>query len=199
MLTNNGSITLIMGPMFSGKTTELINIYNETSKIYGKNKCLALNYALDKRYGNNKIISHDGLNIDCYNIYNINDFINENQDIFLEANYIFINEAQFFEKLIQTILYIKNIYKKHIILCGLDLDFQRNKFGELYDLNIYANKVTYLHGKCNTIGCNYLSLYSHRVVKNKEQLLIGSNEYIPLCKFCYENINKKIDKEVLEI
>ena len=192
MSINNGSITLIMGPMFSGKTTELINIYNEKCSIYGKEKCLALNYALDKRYGNNKIISHDGLNIDCYNIYNISDFINENQDKFSQANYIFINEAQFFENLIQIILYIKNIHKKHIILCGLDLDFQRKKFGQLYDLNIYANKVIYLHGKCNTIGCNFPSLYSHRVVQNKDQVLIGSSEYVPLCNNCYIQNNSTI-------
>ena len=185
------SITLIMGPMFSGKTTELINIYKQKSIEFGKSKCICLNYALDKRYGDNKIISHNGLSIDCLNIYNINDFIVNNvyTSSFIEAKYIFINEAQFFNDLIENILYIKNIHKKHIILCGLDLDFQCKQFGQLLDLTIYSNKVIYLHGKCNTIGCNYPSRYSHRVVQNKDQVLIGSHEYVPLCKDCYDKNN----------
>lgn len=191
MSINDGSITLIMGPMFSGKTTELINIYNEKCSIYGKEKCLALNYAFDDRYGINRIVSHNKKEIICHSILDIGDFIENpsTKDLFLNAEYIFINEAQFFKNLIHYILFMKDIFKKHIILCGLDLDFQRNKFGELSDLNIYSNKVTYLHGKCNTIGCNFPSLYSHRVVQNKDQVLIGTNEYIPLCGNCYEENN----------
>jgi len=194
MSITDGSITLIMGPMFSGKTTELINIYNEKSSIYGNEKCLALNYALDKRYGINKIISHNKKEINCHSILDIGDFIENKstQPLFLKANCIFINEAQFFENLIYYVLFMKNVFKKHIILCGLDLDFQRKKFGQLADLNIYANKVIYLHGKCNTIDCNLPSLYSHRVVENKEQLLIGTSEYIPLCGKCYEKNNSII-------
>ena len=191
MVKNQGSLTLIMGPMFSGKTTELINIYNETCKKYGKDKCLALNYALDVRYGNDKIVSHDSLSIPCKNILKLQDYFENNINLvnISNASFIFINEAQFFEDLTYYVLNMKNIHNKHLILCGLDLDFQCKKFGQLCDLNIYANKVIYLHGKCNTNGCNYLSCYSHRVTKNKEQVLIGSHEYIPLCKDCYNKAN----------
>ena len=188
----SGTLTLVFGPMFSGKTTQLINIYKYKCLEYNNEKCLALNYALDNRYGNNKIVTHNKESIPCYNIYSINDFIenSETNIIFLKAKYIFINEAQFFENLIHDVLNIKHIYKKHIILCGLDLDFECKKFGQLSDLSMYANKVTYLHGTCNTNGCIYPSIYSHRITKNKEQLLIGTNEYIPLCKFCYDEVNK---------
>lgn len=191
MSINDGSITLIMGPMFSGKTTELINIYNEKSSIYGKKKCLALNYALDKRYNINKIVSHNKKEINCHSILDIGDFIENTstQPLFLDSKYIFINEAQFFENLKYYVLFMKYVLKKHIILCGLDLDFQRKKFGQLTDLNIYANQVIYLHGKCNSIDCNLPSLYSHRVVENKEQVLIGTRVYIPLCGKCYEKKN----------
>ena len=74
------TITLIYGPMFSGKTTKLIEIY-ENLILKDKAKCIAINYALDKRYGENKIISHDGLNIDCYSITNIEEFYNSNKEL----------------------------------------------------------------------------------------------------------------------
>ena len=202
MFQNQGSLQIIMGPMFSGKTTELINIYNKYCKKYGKDKCLTLNYALDNRYDNDKIVSHDSLSIPCNSILKLEDYFENNINLvnISNASFIFINEAQFFDDLTYYVLNLKDIHKKHIILCGLDLDFQRKKFGQLFDLNIYANKVIYLHGKCSTFGCNYLSLYSHRVAENNNQLLVGgANEYIPLCKFCYETINKISNKDIIDI
>ena len=87
----NPSITLIYGPMFSGKTTKLIELYRET--IAKNRKCVAINYELDTRYGKNKIISHDGLAIDCYSITDLDDFIKNSatKDVITNADYIFIN------------------------------------------------------------------------------------------------------------
>lgn len=189
---DSGYLELIVGPMFSGKTTKLIEIYNEKCEKFGKEKCLAINYALDKRYSNEeKIVSHDHLSIDCYSIHDLADFLDEKktQDIILNSEYIFINEAQFFPNLLHLILFIKTALKKHIILCGLDLDFKREKFGELMDLVPYVNKFHKLTGKCNTKECCYPSEFSHRIVKFNNQLLIGNDCYLPLCKQCYENAN----------
>lgn len=189
---SNGYLELIVGPMFSGKTTKLIEIYNEKCEKYGKEKCLAINYELDRRYSNEaKIVSHDHLSIDCYSLYDLAEFLDnkKTQNIILNSDYIFINEAQFFPNLLEQILFIKNKLNKHIILCGLDLDFKRNKFGELMDLFAYANKVYKLTGKCNTKDCYEPSEFSHRIIKFDNQLLIGNDCYVPLCKKCYENIN----------
>ena len=191
---DSGYLELIVGPMFSGKTTKLIEIYNEKSEKFGKEKCLAINYGLDKRYSNEKkIVSHDNLSIDCYSIYDLANFLDEKktQDIILNSEYIFINEAQFFPNLLHLILFIKTALKKHIILCGLDLDFKREKFGELMDLIPYVNKLHKLTGKCDTKECCYPSEFSYRIVKFENQLLIGNDCYLPLCKQCYENANNK--------
>lgn len=189
---SSGYLELIVGPMFSGKTTKLIQIYNEKSEKYGKTKCLAINYAMDKRYSEDpKIVSHDNISIDCYSIYDLSDFI-ENQTkhhILLNSDYIFINEAQFFPNLLEQILFIKNKLNKHVILCGLDLDFKREKFGELMDLVPHANKLYKLTGKCNTKDCCHPSEFSHRIIQFNNQLLIGNDCYVPLCKKCYENAN----------
>ena len=191
---NSGYLELIIGPMFSGKTTKLIELYKDKCEKYGKDKCLAINYALDKRYSEDpKIISHDNISIDCYSIYDLSDFIeNEKKhSILLNSDYIFINEAQFFPNLLEQILFIKNKLNKHVILCGLDLDFKRDKFGELMDLVPYSNNVYKLTGKCNTKDCYDPSEFSHRIIQFDNQLLIGNDCYVPLCKNCYENINNK--------
>ena len=69
----------------------------------------------------------------------------------------------------------------------MDGDFQRHKFGTMLDLIPYADKVTKLSGKCNS--CTRTSLFSYRVDQtNKEQQLVGTDEYLPLCRQCYLNL-----------
>ena len=181
-------ITLIYGPMFSGKTTKLIHIYNDICSSNGADKCLALNYALDKRYGLDKIVTHDGKSIKCHAIESIDDIINDTkmQNLIIKSQYIFINEAQFFEGIDKFVLFFTQKLKKNVILCGLDLDFRCAKFGVMMDLLPYATTVHKLTGKCNTADCIHPSEYSHRIVSDDSQILIGSSEYIPLCKNCYE-------------
>jgi thymidine kinase len=191
----NYILELIVGPMFSGKTTRLIERYNELIKS-GK-KCIAINYALDTRYGENKIVSHDGLNIDCLSIKDLDEIsidLNDNNSDFSKAEYILINEAQFFTNLKTNIMYLINISKKNVILCGLDLDYKREKFGELMDLGSIATKIEYLRGKCNTKKCNYPSQFTHRLVECDQQILIGTNEYIPVCEECYRSYHELSNK-----
>ena len=188
MLSSSCYLEIIYGPMFSGKTTKLIEIYNE-KKSNNLNNCIALNYALDKRYTNeDKIVSHDGLFIKCISIIDIEDFLNENNkddNKLKNINYIFINEAQFFPNLFKNVNFILKNLNINVILCGLDLDFKKNKFGEILDLIPYANKVYKLTGKCNNNNCLNPSIYSHRIIDIKEQLLIGNNVYMALCNECY--------------
>ena len=185
MLNHNiySGITLIYGPMFAGKTTKLIEIYKET--LAQKKNCIAINYELDTRYGKNKIISHDGLAIDCYSITNLDNFIKSSatKDVISNADFIFINEAQFFESIHTSVLYLTNILKKNVVLCGLDLDYKRQKFGTMMELLSKATTVFKMTGKC--VKCNGASCYSHRTVASYFQILIGTTEYIPLCETCY--------------
>jgi len=177
-----GELTLIYGPMFSGKTTKLIEIYNDKSK---KEKCLCFNYILDNRYGTNEIITHDKKKINCYSINNIGIFIIKNLKLLNDVKNIFINEGQFFPNLLNDILFIKDYFKINVIVCGLDYDFEMKEFGDILKLKNYATKIYKLMGTCNNNNCNNGSEYSYRLVENNNTILIGSNEYIPLCKECY--------------
>ena len=184
----NPSITLIYGPMFSGKTTKLLELYRE---IIAKNrKCVAINYELDTRYGKNKIISHDGLAIDCYSITDLDDFINNSttKELITNADYIFINEAQFFGSILESVLYLNETLRKNVILCGLDLDYKRERFGTMMQLLPKSRTIFKMTGKC--VKCGNESCYSHRIVNSYFQILIGTSEYIPLCETCYIRENK---------
>ena len=189
MIKTAPQITLIYGPMFSGKTTKLLELYNNSKSIYGQEKCVALNYKLDTRYGINQIITHDGKKIDCISLTNIDDFINneKTRHIILNAQYIFFNEAQFFENIDKTVLHLHNILGKDVILCGLDLDYKREKFGSMMNLISSATKVFALKGTCKL--CKGASEFSHRTVNGYLQILIGYSQYIPLCEQCYNREN----------
>ena len=180
-------LELIVGPMFSGKTSELIRLYKE--KINNNKNVFAINYDKDIRYGNNKIISHDKNYINSINMNALFE-INKNDELkekFKAAEWIFINEAQFFKDLKPwIILHLKNSTKK-FVLCGLDSDFKRERFGELLDLIPHADKITKLYGKCHY--CDNKSLYTHRVTNEVQQEVIGTDNYIPICRTCgFDNL-----------
>jgi len=189
-MTNSApQLTLIYGPMFSGKTTKLIELYNVSVSNYGQEKCLAFNYKLDTRYGMNQIITHDGKKIDCLSIIDIDDFITNEltRPLILNAQYIFINEAQFFKNIDSVVMHLHNVLKKDVILCGIDLDYKREKFGTMMKLVPSATNVLKLTGTCKL--CKGASEFSHRTVANSLQILIGYSQYIPLCEKCYVSEN----------
>ncbi len=181
-----GSLEIIMGPMFSGKTEALIKKYNSLSE---SSKIKTFNFYKDTRYGDNLIASHSGFSIPCKNIQTISEIIDIiNNDKTTE--YIYINEAQFFPDLKENVVKLVETCNKKVIISGLDCDYKREKFGEIWDLIPYADTVIKLKGKCN--NCNNDSLFTHRISKEQEQELIGNNIYIALCRKCYKTLNANI-------
>lgn len=195
-----GSLEIIMGPMFSGKTEMLIEIYNKEfnciktlSEIVQDNQeIIAFNYYKDTRYGDNIISSHNGKKIPSINIQTLSEIFQN--DKFEKLTHIFINEAQFFPDLKITIIKLVEQHNKHVVICGLDSDFKREKFGQIWELIPYADKLTKLYGKCN--NCDNKSLFTHRISCEKQQEVVGNNNYISLCRSCYININKNVTNTV---
>ena len=182
-----GTLELIIGPMFSGKTTLLISRYKEIIKNNTNHFILVINYYKDIRYGNNSIISHDkesipAINISFLSIVN-NLFELSNSSEINCYNYIFINEAQFFPDLKQSVLTLIERYNKNVVICGLDCDYKQEKFGQIWDLIPHADKVIKVQGKCN--NCSNKSLFTHRLTNELQQQVIGTQNYIPLCRTCY--------------
>ena len=180
-----GSLEIIMGPMFSGKTELLIKKYNMYSLILQTNQpvdtAIAFNYHKDTRYGENIIASHNNKSIPSINIEFLSEIFKDPH--LSKRTYIFINEAQFFTDLKVSVIKLIEVYNINVVICGLDSDFKREKFGDIWDLIPHANNIIKLKGKCN--NCDNYSLFTHRVSKEEKQEVIGTNNYIPLCRQCY--------------
>ena len=178
-----GTLEIIMGPMFSGKTELLIKKYNTYKEQIGNNQIITFNYYKDTRYGENEIISHNSNKIPSINIKTLSEIFND--DDFSKRTHIFINEAQFFSDLKQSIIKLVEEYNKNVVICGLDSDFKREKFGDMWDLIPYSDNIVKLKGKCN--DCSMPSLFTFRITDEKGQEVIGVENYIPLCRKCYNS------------
>ena len=185
-----GSIELIIGCMFSGKTTQLINTIKRYQSI-GKS-VMVINYKDDTRYGNNQVISHDHWGVDSINIDHLIEVKNTWKDLYQKSSIICINEAQFFGDLKKYCLEFCNHDSKKIILCGLDGDYKQEPFGEILDLIPHADEITRLHAFCKICNNGTKAYFTKRTMANTEKILIGgSQEYIPVCRLHLYDSNKE--------
>lgn len=190
-----GFLEIILGPMFSGKTTHLVNLYNKY--IESGLRVLVINYSADTRYHDTMLSTHDKKTIPCTFAYELSNALNDTQNISNVDNCdaILINEAQFFPDLYETVVKLVNIDEKRVHICGLDGDFKRLKFGKLLDLIPLCDTVTKLHSNCTNCPCP--AIFSHRISKEQEQVIIGSTNYVPLCRKCYHSANPPMSCNVV--
>ena len=190
--TNDTKIELhlVIGPMFAGKTTNLINKVNElVQNGVQMQEILLVNHSSDSRYDNNKICSHDGYKIDSESLSNLSQLnMHTSNNCYTEKTYLLIDEAQFFTDLYETVLDImksrKTINKGLTIwIFGLDGDFQQKPFqnnSRLLELIPYSSSITKLLAKCYI--CNLSAPFSKRLVSSNSQILVGgTNLYQPSC------------------
>jgi thymidine kinase len=172
-----GYLELILGPMYSGKTTRLIEHYR-AYKYIGKN-IVVINYSLDTRYSNTMLSSHDRCEIPCVFTSNLN------KDLWSNADVVLINEGQFFQDLVPAVQEMVETYSKKVHICGLDGDFRRQRFGSMLELVPLCDKVEKLTAFCGQCMDGTPAIFSHRVSDESEQVVIGSSNYMPLCRGCY--------------
>jgi thymidine kinase len=196
-ISNGGYLELIVGPMFSGKTSRLLEIYKkcEISNI----NCVIINHKSDDRYSKNStLLSHSQNKAPCILLNTMYQVINnmacDNKcDIaikLLNAKVILINEGQFFDDIKESVMLLVEQYNKIVYVCGLDGDFKRSTFGNLLNLVPFCDKIEKLPSLCKMCCNGNNAIFSHRTSKNLCQKLIGgSDEYLPLCRKCYQDNN----------
>jgi thymidine kinase len=178
-----GYLELVIGPMFSGKTTWLIEKY-KAYKYIGK-KVLVINYCADTRYSSTLLSSHDRIEIPCMFSGTIReDNIWKN---IIDADVVLINEGQFFSDLVSSVKEMIDVMKKHVFISGLDGDFRREKFGEILDLIPICDKVEKMSALCAVCRNGTPAIFSKRLTEESNQVVIGSDNYKPLCRNCYLN------------
>jgi thymidine kinase len=169
--------------MFSGKTTRLIQIY-KTRTYIGK-KVAVINYAEDTRYHETLMSTHDQMMIPCIQIKDLRTLYASTDTSVEEADTILINEGQFFQDICLTVLEWVEKKGKEVFICGLDGDFLRNTFGDLLSLIPFCDTVEKLSSLCAHCRDGTPAIFSHRITQEIGQKVIGSSNYMPLCRKCY--------------
>jgi thymidine kinase len=139
------------------------------------------------------ISSHDKIMAPCLQAKELKDVWSmddtsismKNDDILKKSDIILINEGQFFSDLYDVVIDMLK-HKKQIYICGLDGDFERKKFGNILDLIPLCDKITKLSSLCSKCKNGTLGIFSLRLTNEKTQTVIGSENYIPVCRKCYE-------------
>lgn len=180
-----GSIEVIVGSMFSGKTEELIRRMKRAK--FAKQKVEIFKPMIDNRYSEEEVVSHDRNSIRSTPVETGANILLLASDV----DVIGIDEAQFFDAgLIEVCNKLANMGVR-VIVAGLDMDFKGNPFGPIPGLLAIAESVTKVHAIC--VHCGSLAQYSHRVVKGDRLVLIGEqDEYEPLCRICYNAALRKV-------
>ena len=178
------TIELIIGPMFSGKTTELLRRLDR-HKLASK-RVLIIKYSKDNRYSTNEICTHDNIRNDqSYKVISTID-LTEVDTYLKQENYrvdvIGIDEGQFFV----NIAYFCDLwasYNKHIIISALNGDYKREIFTNIIPLFPICEDITKLTSICS---CGDEASFTHRKIEDKNQEIIGGKDiYEPLCRKCF--------------
>lgn len=173
-----GSIEVIAGSMFSGKTEELIRRLKR-AKI-ARLKVEIFKPAIDTRYSVAEVVSHDENSILSTPVENSGNIMLLAGDV----DVIGIDEAQFFDSgLIEVCVSLANMGIR-VIIAGLDMDFKGKPFGPIPGLMAVADHITKVHAIC--MRCGDVAQFSHRLSKAEKLVLLGEkDEYEPLCRSCF--------------
>ncbi len=174
-----GSIEVVCGSMFSGKTEELIRRMKRAQ--FAHLNVEIFKPAIDVRYSEEDVVSHDHNSIPSTPV-------DSSQNILLLANdvdVVGIDEAQFFDMGIVDVCNELARRGIRVICAGLDMDFKGVPFGPMPALMAIADDVYKTHAIC--VHCGDLAYVSHRTVNSDKRVLLGETEsYEPLCRACYE-------------
>ena len=176
-----GSIEVICGSMISGKTEELIRRLKRAQ--YAKLHVEIFKPAVDKRYDDRLVVSHDSNSIPSTPVEHSSSILLLSND----TQVVGIDEAQFFDEGLTEVCV--NLANKgiRVIVAGLDMDFKAQPFGPIPHIMAIAEHVTKVHAVC--MQCGAPANYSFRTSTDTKTVLLGEKEaYEARCRRCYYNL-----------
>ena len=191
-MARRGRIEVVCGSMFSGKTEELIRRLKRAK--FARQKVEIFKPALDTRYSEVEVVSHDSNHITSTPIESSASMLLLATDV----DVVGIDEAQFFDSDLVNVCEELARRGTRVIVAGLDMDFKCQPFGPMPNLMAIADEVTKVHAIC--VRCGNLAYVSHRLVEGDKQVLLGEKmEYEPLCRECYlKAMQERAEKEKQE-
>ena len=188
----HGSVEVICGPMFSGKTTELIR--RVTRAQIAKQRIQIFKPAIDTRYDKKKLVSHDAHSLTATLVDQASEILRHLYD---NTRIVAIDEVQFFDNDIITVVNKLACRGYRVVCAGLDLDYRGIPFGPLPRLLAIADHVSKIHAICTICGEN--ASKTQRVVPSDAQLIIGKEEsYEARCRAHFDYPSEESDMLPLE-
>lgn len=183
-----GQLHLIMGPMFAGKTTALLQKVKEAEA--GSSRVAIVTNALDTRYGTNVCATHTGVSRPAVAVSELMSLLRKDTspiDISC-IDAIAIDESQFFPDLKEFCMEAVEEQGKTVFAAGLNGDFKRDVFGDIVNLVPFADSVHFLRARCSF--CEQPASFTLRLVSNDSQQLVGGTEaYQPVCREHYRSLS----------
>jgi thymidine kinase len=188
---NMGWIEVIVGPMFSGKSEELIRRLRRAE--IGKQRVQIFKPVIDQRYSKNGIVSHSGLEIPSELVTNGAEML---EKVAPRTEVVGIDEAQFLgESIVADASHLAALGKR-VIVAGLDTDFMGRPFEPMPRLLAVAEEITKLLAIC--MQCGNPAVHTQRLVASEELIVVGAGGmYEARCRRCFEPqlAHEKIEAE----
>ena len=183
------TLEVIIGPMFSGKTSELIRLVER--EVYAKKKGAIFKIAFDKRYSETQVVTHNGLRYNAYTVASSKQGLDKIEEV-ANSNGLYtigVDEVNFFPEALVGVL-DRLADTKKVIACGLNLDFRAEPFATTMELAARADRVRYLSAVC--VVCGQEATRTQRLIggkpapKDSPVIAVGGKEmYEPRCRNCY--------------
>ena len=177
---NMGWIEVVVGPMFSGKSEELIRRLRRAE--IARQRVQIFKPAIDSRFAANEIVSHSGLGIPSDNVSKAPEILEKLQP---RTEVVGIDEAQFLgEEVVEVCTKLANLGKR-VIVAGLDTDYRGRPFEPMPRLLAVAEEITKLLAIC--VRCGNPAVHTQRIVESEELIVVGaSDSYEARCRRCFE-------------
>lgn len=178
---DHGWLEVICGPMFSGKSEELIR--RVTRAAIARIPVQVFKPALDDRYSSNEVVSHSSLSVAAHPVDTAKDLLLAVED---RTEVVGVDEGQFFDDELVDVVERLASAGKQVIVAGLDLDYLRRPFEPIPTLCGRAEYVTKALAVCHR--CGGPALYTQRILRSDDLVVLGATgAYEARCRACYSS------------
>ncbi len=177
---NMGWIEVVVGPMFSGKSEELIRRLRRAE--FARQRVQIFKPAIDERYSADEIVSHNGLGIPSECVSKASEVM---EKVLPRTEVVGIDEAQFLgEEIVDVCTKLANSGKR-VIVAGLDTDYLGRPFEPMPRLLAMAEEITKLLAIC--VRCGNPAVHTQRLIESDELIVVGAQgAYEARCRRCFE-------------
>ena len=169
-MEDRGYIKIVCGPMFAGKTEELIRLVSRAR--IARKKVQAFKPLVDDRYCSSHIVSHSGVRIEAETLGHSTELLNLLEE---GTRMVAIDEIQFFDQDIVNVVESLVVRKMEVICAGIDQNYRGEPFGPMPFLLASADEIKKIKAVCNVCGRD--ASKSYRLGGDERDVLIGGREH----------------------